>query len=253
MKKIVSVPVSSESARFYDDLMTGKERRGLWGKDTRFNPLRVAGMASVDRFYTRIVSPYVTGLHRVLDFGCGPGSFLLPLSSMCAEVIGVDISYNFVRTANETAARLGLKNVRALHVPPSELPFEDDSFDAILLVDVLHHLEAPDDTLERLLRVLKPGGRLLIFEPNNFNPLLTFIHIFDRNEWGIFRLGTPAKYRKLLSRYVSVEEIQFNGIIIGPQSRIFDQVARILNHPRLFPYLGWLNPKMFIVGRKAIV
>jgi SAM-dependent methyltransferase len=117
-------------------------------------------------------------------------------------------------------------------------------------VDVIHHLEKPAETLKEVVRVLKPGGLFIAFEPNNANPMVTLLHTFDRNEWGIFQLGMPGRYRRLLSPFLDVEDIQYNGIVIGPKSPTIHRISEFLNHPRLYRVLGWLNPKMFIVARK---
>jgi SAM-dependent methyltransferase len=252
MKKAVQVPTSEETARFYDAVMSGTETRGVLGKEARFDPLSIAQMPSVDRFFTGVVRPYLTGLPRVLDFGCGPGTFAIPVASMAKEVIAVDISRAFVDTANEAFAALGLGNARALQIPPSGLPFRDGSFDATVMMDVIHHLETPAETLKEVVRVLKPGGLFIAFEPNNLNPMVTLLHTLDRNEWGIFQLGMPGRYRRLLSPLLDIEDIQYNGIVIGPKSPAIHGISAFLNRPLLYRVLGWLNPKMVIVARKRL-
>jgi SAM-dependent methyltransferase len=119
-----------------------------------------------------------------------------------------------------------------------------------MMVDVIHHLEEPGPVLESLMRRLRPGGRLLIFEPNKLNPLISLYHALDRNEWGLLRLGTPRAYRKMLSPLADLHSVTFNGIVIGPKSNLFPWISSVINRPSLYPYLGWLNPKLFIVGRK---
>ena len=50
---------------------------------------------------------------------------------------------------------------------------------------------------------------------------------------------------------MNFKNIDFNGIVIGPQSRIFDLLSTILNARVLKPVIGWLNPKIMMVGNKV--
>ncbi len=251
MKKALNVPSSQETASFYDRLMEGKETRGILGKENRYNPVRIVERSSTKKYFVEVVRPYVKSTDRVLDFGCGPGSFLASMAPLCREVVGVDISKNFVSMTQQMIKHFKLTNAQAVHIVPDQLPFADGSFDCVMMVDVIHHLEGIEKSLKEALRVVKKGGRILIFEPNKLNPLLFLVHLIDKNEWGLLKLGTPWKYRKLLKSFMNIEDVQFNGIVIGPESKIYDSMAETLNHRNFKPLLGWLNPKMFITGVKS--
>ncbi len=242
-------PSSEQSAEFYDRLMDGTEKLGMLGKDTRYNPCRVAALPSVERFFVGVVKTLVCPSDRVLDFGCGPGSFLLCTAPLCREVVGVDISEEFVGRARQAIAESGVTNGQVLHTEPLHLPFVDGCFDVLLMVDVIHHLEDIHPTVQEAFRVLKPGGRAIIFEPNKLNPVVYLLHLFDRNERGLLALGTPAKYRRIFARYLTDFAVDFNGIVIGPQSRFWTLSSAVMNASFLRPLLGWLNPKMVITGR----
>jgi ubiquinone/menaquinone biosynthesis C-methylase UbiE len=187
---------------------------------------------------------------RVLDFGCGPGSFVAVTSQYCGEIIGVDIGSHFTTICEETIRQLNLKNAKALQVSPGTLPFQDHYFDAVIMVDVIHHLDNIAKHIEEVFRVIRPGGRVLIFEPNKLNPMIAVMHALDRNEWGLLKLGTPSKYREILSPYLEIDEISFNGIVIGPESGVFPMISDFLNKDYVHAILGWLNPKIFISGRR---
>jgi hypothetical protein len=103
-----------------------------------------------------------------------------------------------------------------------------------------------------MLRAVKKGGRILIFEPNKLNPLIWLVYILDKNEWGLLKFGKPSKYQELLARYVHIDHVGFNGIGIGigPESLVYHVAAEIINYRFLKPLLGWMNPKMFITGIK---
>jgi ubiquinone/menaquinone biosynthesis C-methylase UbiE len=94
---------------------------------------------------------------RVLDLGCGKGRFAARLTHEGAQVIGLDISSAMLGEA------FGLARVKA---SARRLPFADESFDAIVAVEVFEHLPDVDGTLNELARVLRPGGRLAIVDKN---------------------------------------------------------------------------------------
>ena len=99
---------------------------------------------------------------RVLDYGCGPGTFSIAAAKLIGEsgsVQAVDILPAAVERVQATAAREGLKNVEAVRADtPAEL--EAESFDAIILYDIFHHFSDPDGILRELHRVLKADGTL---------------------------------------------------------------------------------------------
>jgi len=99
---------------------------------------------------------------KVLDVGCGAGRLGEALKArQPAEVVGIEV----VEPAAE-AARARLDQVFAGDVEKIELPFADDSFDAIVCGDVLEHLRRPEDLLCRARGWLRPGGRLIASIPN---------------------------------------------------------------------------------------
>lgn len=93
---------------------------------------------------------------RVLDVGCGSGEFLAELAAAGARAIGVDSAPAMVAIA----ARHG----DAREADAAALPFEDDSFDVVTAVTVLHLTDELDHAVLECARVLRPGGLLGIAE-----------------------------------------------------------------------------------------
>lgn len=95
---------------------------------------------------------------RVLDVGCGPGTILGQLvRAYGVDGVGIDASPHMIE-----AARRETSEIEQFHVARAEqLPFEDASFDAALARWVVHHLDRPR-ALAEILRVLRPGGRLVV-------------------------------------------------------------------------------------------
>lgn len=106
--------------------------------------------------------------HRVLDLGCGPASDTIALAELVGEsgrVVGVDADEDMVAEANERAGAAGLAGrVTHEHADAASLPVDDDSFDSCRSERVFQHLPDPSAGLEELIRVTRPGGRIVILD-----------------------------------------------------------------------------------------
>ena len=245
-----NVNKSEETKNFYNDLVEGKVSRDLWGKEKRFSPEAIAHKESVKKYFISVVRPYLSKTDNVLDLGCGPGGFLSLIAPLCSKVLGADITPNFINECNAFIEKKQLMNASAILIGSGVLPFPDSSFDKILMVDTVHHLEDPAMTINEVSRVLKKDGLLLLFEPNKLNPLLCLMCCLDKNEHGLLKLGTKKKYRELLGARYDILTEQFNGLLIGPEGRVSLTLAEVLNASVLSKALGWLNPKIFIAAKK---
>lgn len=101
--------------------------------------------------YPKLIS-YLTG--RSLDIGCGVGDFLY----MYKNIVGVDINNDCVNYCKS-------KGLNALLMDIDILPFNDSSFDSIVLDNVIEHIEYPSNLILEIKRVLVPNGTLLIGVP----------------------------------------------------------------------------------------
>jgi len=95
---------------------------------------------------------------RILDVGCGTGANLLMLSQY-GDAEGVDVSEDALAFCRER----GLDKVRL--GAAEELPYEDGTFDLVTALDVVEHLDDDLAGLREMRRVLRPGGRVLLFVP----------------------------------------------------------------------------------------
>ncbi|HSO98723.1 MAG TPA: methyltransferase domain-containing protein [Solirubrobacteraceae bacterium] len=108
---------------------------------------------------------------QALDVGCGTGALAQRLADAGLTVTGIDPSAGML-----DVLRRRTDKVQAVQGSGTELPFADDSFDLALTVAVMHHIaEAADvaKTLAEMVRVIRPGGSVLIWDHNPRNPYWT--------------------------------------------------------------------------------
>jgi len=147
----------------------------------------------------------------VLDVGCGTGSLTLTAQSYAGpsgKVYGIDAAPEMIEVANKKASRSGLEVVFEVGLI-EDLAFPEATFDIVISRLAIHHL--PDDLKSRgfaeILRVLKPGGHLLIadFTPPT-NPVLNHItsalvgsHMMHTNIWSLPAMLASAGFVEITS------------------------------------------------------
>jgi SAM-dependent methyltransferase len=107
-------------------------------------------------------------LGKGLDVGCGTGVLAERLAEAGYEMSGVDPSDGMLDILRSRTPGIHVEQASG-----TSLPFADDSFDLVLTVAVMHHIADPTDvrlTLGEMVRVLKPGGRVLVWDHNPRNP-----------------------------------------------------------------------------------
>lgn len=127
----------------------------------------------------------------VLDFGCGSGSYLIPLSKLIGaggKIYALDRHPEALKQVSKLAARHNLPNVQTIH-SDLETKLPAASVDLILLYDVFHHLEEPEKVLQELHRVLKSEGRLSVSD-HHLEPDALIKAI---SETGLFRFNQRGK------------------------------------------------------------
>ncbi|HEY2745516.1 MAG TPA: class I SAM-dependent methyltransferase [Polyangia bacterium] len=161
---------------------------------------------------------------RLLEIGCGEGANLHHLRTAGALRFGVD--YSGAKTAFARRAT----DAHTATADATRLPFADGAFDALLIRDVLHHIGDVDGVLAEARRVLRPGGRLTLLEPNRASPLILLQAALIPAERGVLR-STAAALGSTLARA---------GFHVDAQS--YEQpfpIERVLLHPSFgLPSLG---------------
>jgi len=111
----------------------------------------------------------------VLEAGCGVGAQtkILATKNPDSNFISVDLSDDSIREAKGMIKSLGINNVELMQADIYNLPFNDETFDSVIICFVLEHLHNPTQALNELKRVLKKGGTIVAIEGDHGS---TFFH-----------------------------------------------------------------------------
>jgi ubiquinone/menaquinone biosynthesis C-methylase UbiE len=111
--------------------------------------------------------------HTLLDVGGGTGRVSSKLNAITPHAFIADSAMKMLQVAEN-------KGLLVINAESEKLPFEDGSFDRIIMVDVFHHVADQQHTLDEIWRTLRPGGKLVIEEPNIHNWVVKMIALGEK-------------------------------------------------------------------------
>lgn len=116
--------------------------------------------AQLTRRFGEAVGAYGDGI--ILDVACGPGIVTAALAERAREVVALDVTPEMLSQARQRCAKAGLRNVTFREGSATDLPFAENSFDAVVTRLSIHHFEEPRRVLDEMFRVLRPEGALVV-------------------------------------------------------------------------------------------
>jgi SAM-dependent methyltransferase len=157
---------------------------------------------------------------QVLVDGCGVGSYLSRLADHAKLAVGLDIELERALEARQKSPVVTCGN-------GEQLPFPPDQFDLILSHEVIEHVGDDRAAMQEIFRVLKPGGRLVLFCPNRGYPFETH-GIYWRGKYNFGNIPLvnylPRRIRDRLAPHVKVYSTSdLNGLLKGLPTRMIDR------------------------------
>ncbi|MBS1952639.1 MAG: class I SAM-dependent methyltransferase [Cyanobacteria bacterium SZAS-4] len=138
---------------------TTNPNKALWEKGD-FTRIAASMRDSGDALVEQLC---ITSGMKVLDLGCGDGTTALPAALRGAEVLGVDIARNLVDAGNRRASEYGLANCKFQEGDACNLSeLGDESFDLLVSIFGAMFAPRPFDVAKEMVRVTKPGGRIVM-------------------------------------------------------------------------------------------
>jgi SAM-dependent methyltransferase len=216
-------------------------------------------------FLDRLLGEAVGRDERVLEVACGTGFHLLELRNRgWSRLIGLEIDPNLCQLTSEASQRFA-PGVVSIAGDACEIPLADASCAAVLSHSFFEHVYDVDAALREQVRVLRPGGRLLVFDGNLLNPrtlvdLLLFYPLRTRGRHGgLVWLFTKRRVHRNLYGYLKLgrdEDVKTprwwrRRIEREPQLRLVRSVTGgHYTHPRLPPLLRLFLGSCVVVAEK---
>lgn len=173
--------------------------------------------------------PHLDG--DILEICVGGGAFARKIPRSYRSYTGLDLSQSLLN-----ALKSSMPHVNAVHGDAQDLPFEDCSYDAVLVFSGLHHLPRFEKTLADSYRILRPGGCFFCFEPNDNawyrapmrylrskKWVRDFVEIYSEDERYLDPLEVGNAFASAGFREVRVDYMtpRFNAEFLGFANRIF--------------------------------
>lgn len=183
---------------------------------------------------------------RVLDLGCGWGTFGFALAERVGKVVGVDFSEKSIELCRRRLEASPRGNLTFVRADARDTGMDADSFDVVIAADLFEHLY-PDDSeqvVEEAWRVLRPGGRFVVWTPHRGH----LLEILKNN--GIILKPDPthvdyksmARLRKMLEGAGFAVEAAYYAESHLPGLRVAERL--------LMARVPWLRRRIAMLGRK---
>lgn len=216
------------------ELGAGKEERGNLQANLAFLAL------------TNVLKPG----DRILEIGCGIGSVVFELGRKGYDITGMDISREAIEYGRKKYGDIPLE-VQAAET----LPYEDESFDAVLSFDLFEHIASIDKHISEVWRALRPGGHYLFQTPNKYSNVI-YETLWTRSlQWRRYHpsLHSPGQLRRRLARHgfetLFVKMNPINEFTLR-KLRKLGPVGSMLRHVDFRRLPLWLQTNLYVIARK---
>lgn len=141
----------------------------------------------------------------LLEVGGGTGRAVAPLQPLVGRLVICDLSAPMLAQAQAKGIACPVQ------AEAERLPFPDGHFDRVLVVDALHHFSNQQQAIGELVRVLKPGGRLVIEEPDITRRPVKFVALFERLALMGSHFYPPAAIQEMIAARGLATQVETDG------------------------------------------
>ena len=147
---------------------------------------------------------------NALDVGCGSGFSSVLLARKASSVVAVDLGADMVRITGHIAKMNGAPVAAVIADASQPLPFPDAYFDGLISIEMIEHIVDWRASVREMVRVVKPGGRLVISTPGRYGLAQIIKTILVKA--GLWKLGT---YERFIPRRQMIRELESLGVSIN--------------------------------------
>jgi len=150
--------------------------------------------------------------HKILDFGCGDGDYLITRHHHFDNAIGIDISDTLIEFANERIKKNNINNITFYVMNVMNTTFQNEEFDTIRGAGILHHIDI-QSSLNEIKRILKNNGTAYFIEPLSTNPLIRLYRKLTPKVRTTTEQPLRIKDIKLIKKIFPFAKIQFHSFL----------------------------------------
>ncbi len=199
---------------------------------------------------------------KILEIGCGSGFYTKAIARVTTHLTASEYAEKYLEAAREYNT---LPIDAYVHCSATELPFDDATFDKVLVTEVIEHIPDWQKALDEITRVLIPGGTLVISTPNRRSymnlayALKRKVKKFEFNEHVIE--FSPNEFRRAISKRLTVQSLTFVNFLLPYPLDIYwtnhspsQRVVRVLDaveHWMRRSFLSHLGWTMIITAKKS--
>lgn len=217
--------------------------------DTYYEPKKAADQRRID-----IVLDHLEPGpgEKILDIGCGVGTFVFHSAKRGSAAFGIDYSQESLKMAKGLAARYPLKGAAHFVLGQAfRLPFVQAGFDKITAIDFIEHIDdgEKDALLSEMARVLKDEGRMVIFTPNKIREDIGAVY------WKVRRLLFKDKVPQNVLHYGLIRRASFERLLkkhgLAYEFHFYDVTRPFLAQWPLLRHLLGLNLMWIVTKRRG--
>lgn len=143
-----------------------------------------------------------------LEIGCSSGIAAVEYSKYCSKYTGIDIADEAIKKAKDK----NIHNCEFICTDGHKLPFDDETFDFVIVNSLLHHLDL-DLIFEEISRVLLPSGKIIFREPLGTNPIIQIYRFFTPSARTVDERPFTFADIKLMKSYFDLVDVRWFGFL----------------------------------------